>query len=100
MSTSTDNLNFEMVRVTWHDAHSTTDGWMYEDEIDDLDPLPVYHVGYLLPYGKGGKKNHITLAFGFTDDGALDTRMHIPKKMVVKIERLEANGAKRLGRDS
>jgi hypothetical protein len=89
--------DYKMVKVTWHDAHSISDGWAYEDEIDDDEPFSVVHIGYLLPVGKGGKRGHVSLAFGMTEDEALDTRMHIPQKMVIKVEELEI-GAERMGR--
>ena len=89
--------DYEMVKVTWHDAHSTMDGWAYEDEIDDDEPFEVTHVGYLLPVGKGGKRNHVSLAFGITEDEALDTRMHIPRKMVIRVEKLSVTTTRRNG---
>jgi hypothetical protein len=91
---------FEIVKVVWHDAHAAPEeGWVYVEDIDDPDPMPVVHIGFLLPVNKGGKRGHVTLCFGITDAGALDTRIHIPRKMVVSVERLVENGTVRLERN-
>jgi len=92
-------MELEMVRVTWHDAHSVGGGdWAWIEDDEDDGPMVVNHLGYLLPVDKGGKENHVTLCFGMTSEGALDSRIHIPAGMIVLIERLAENGERGLDR--
>lgn len=97
MDTST--ADFEIVKVTWHDAHSVGGSdWDWLDDDEDDGPMVVVHIGFLMPVDNGGKENHVTLCFGMTQDDALDSRIHIPSGMVVGIERLISDGKRGLDR--
>lgn len=71
---------FDLVCVTWHDAHADS-RWMEVTEIDDEAYL-VTSVGYLVPKAK---KGHVSLAQSFGADGFVDSVLHIPRGMVKSI---------------
>ena len=79
---------FELVAVVWTDAHSISDGWLWLDTAHDDNPLNVTTVGFLLPRGQGGKKGHLSIAQSMTDHRAVDSILHVPKGMVVKVTKL------------
>ena len=68
---------FDLVCVTWHDAHADS-RWIEITEIDDEAYL-VTSVGYLVPKAK---KGHVSLAQSFGADGFVDSVLHIPRGMV------------------
>lgn len=72
-------MKYQLVQITWHDAHSMTESWTTVDELrDDPDPYVVESVGWLLPDSKPG---HICIAQSFNDDD-VDSVLAIPHGMV------------------
>ena len=69
---------FDLVCVTWHDAHADS-RWIEVTEIDN-EPYLVTSIGYLMPKAK---KGHVSLAQSFGADGFVDSVLHIPRGMVV-----------------
>jgi len=69
---------FDLVCVTWHDAHADS-RWIEVTEIDN-EPYLVTSVGYLVTKAK---KGHVSLAQSFGADGFVDSVLHIPNKMIV-----------------
>lgn len=81
-------MTFQLVQVTWHDAHSMTETWTSVDELaDDPDPYVVESVGWLLPQAKPG---HICIAQSYNAED-LDSVLAIPNGMVVRIAHLQAS---------
>ena len=81
-------MNYQLVHITWHDAHSMTETWTSVGELaDDPDPYVVESVGWLLPHAKPG---HVCIAQSYNDED-LDSVLAIPTGMIVKIARLEAS---------
>ena len=79
------------VIIIWHDAHAGEMAWTPIEELDILAPCVVQSVGWLLDKGKGGKVNHWSVCQSFTEDGQVDSVLHIPRKMVVKIVSLSSD---------
>ena len=77
------------VIVVWHDAHAAAVQWEHEDELNDHEPYEVQSIGFLLKLTNGGKRNHVSILQSRTNDGYVDSILHVPKKMVVKIIDLE-----------
>lgn len=73
--------------VKWIDAHSEAETWVLLDD-DRGDPLYVTTVGLLLPR-KHRKRGHISIAQSLTAHGYVDSIIHVPKKMVKSIRKLE-----------
>lgn len=74
---------YEVVVVTWHDAHAES-AWMSIGDIDE-DPFVVESVGWLIP---NAKPNHTVIAQSIGVDEAVDGVLSIPSGMVVKIQTL------------
>lgn len=75
------------MKVTWHDAHAVSAGWMKTAEIDK-DPCVVVSVGWLI---EDIKANHVVVAQSFIpSEGDIDHVLAIPENMVVKVEVLLA----------
>lgn len=79
----------EAVLIIWHDAHSGNRAWEHVEDLADEGPYEVRTVGFMLKTSGGGKKNHVSVAQSFSTEGFVDSILHIPKKMVVSITRLE-----------
>lgn len=78
-------LEPDLVLVQWTDAHADRSGtWVRFDGIED-EPLIVSTVGVLLP--KTVKRGHLSIAQSYFDE-FYDHVLHIPKKMVISIDRL------------
>jgi hypothetical protein len=74
-----------LAKITWHDAHSVSSGWMKSTEID-TEPCVVITVGWMI---ENIKANHIVLAQSYIpSEGDIDHVMAIPVSMVVKTELL------------
>jgi len=69
---------FDLVCVTWHDAHADS-RWIEVTEIDN-EPYLVTSIGYIVTKAK---KGHVSLAQSFGADGFVDSVLHIPRGMVV-----------------
>lgn len=72
------------VLIVWHDAHADRTRWTDIGEISDDGPYEVHTVGFLLPKCK---KGHVTVAQS-NADGIVDSLLHIPAKMVVRVTEL------------
>ena len=80
--------DYQLVKVTWLDAHAVTTGWEAIEELDP-DPCVVESVGFVLPDVKAG---HITLAQSFiVANEEVDHVLSIPLKMVTRLEKLIAS---------
>ena len=80
--------DYQLVKVTWLDAHAVTSGWEPVDELDP-DPCVVESVGFVLPDVKAG---HITLAQSWiAGNEEVDHVLSIPIKMVTRLEKLIAS---------
>jgi hypothetical protein len=73
----------QMVRVTWHDAHSASH-WQEVRDID-ADPYVVETVGWLLP---GTKPDHVVIAQSVGSDDSIDGIVSIPVGVVVALKLL------------
>lgn len=81
----------QLVKITWHDAHSTGSTWQGVSEIDE-NPCVVVSVGHLLDVPKSG---HIVIAQSLIpdpDEASVDHVLAIPTKMIVRIDRLKSHG--------
>lgn len=77
--------DYQLVKVTWLDAHAVTVGWEAIAELDP-DPCVVESVGFVLPDVKAG---HVTLAQSFiAGNEEVDHVLSIPMKMVTRLEKL------------
>lgn len=83
------NLTDKPVIVIWHDAHAGVSQWEHVDELSDDEPYEVHTAGFLVPTSSGGKRNHVSVVQSYAVEGFVDSMIHIPKKMVVKIIPLE-----------
>lgn len=72
----------QIVRVSWHDAHSECESWI---EIGDLDPEPrvIESVGFLIVDAKDG---HVTIAQSHDDETHIDSVLSIPVAMVQSMQ--------------
>jgi hypothetical protein len=75
-------MQYQIVRLTWHDAHSVGSGWQSIDEIDD-DACVVESVGILLPESKD---KHVVLCQSITDTDSIDHILAVPVAMVVHLQ--------------
>ena len=73
------------VLVIWNDAHGGTFTWERIEDLVDDEPYRVQSVGYLLPPKAGGKRGHVSIAQSWSTDECVDSVLHIPTKMVVKV---------------
>lgn len=76
------------VLVIWNDAHAGSTTWEFLENLVDDGPYEVKSVGYLLTHKAGGKKNHVSIIQSWTNDGCVDSILHIPAKMVVRVIQL------------
>lgn len=78
---------FQLVKITWQDAHALTTGWEAIAELDD-EPCLVESVGFLIP---DVKKGHLTIAQSWiAGNEEVDHVLSIPAKMVVRLESVAA----------
>lgn len=74
-----------IVMIVWHDAHSepVSGNTWFDHQTIDPDPYPIISIGHLLPAGT--KPEHYSIAQSVaTNDGLVDSVLHIPCGMVVK----------------
>ena len=77
-------LDRQLVRVTWHDAHSLDNNeWHQLSDIDDS-PCVCVSIGTLIRH-----KRHCVLIQTSTTDQGVDNVLLIPWGMVQKVERLQ-----------
>ena len=74
------NKEIRMVLVIWHDAHSTSETWQHEEDIDD-EPCIVKSIGWYL---HNWKRGHVAIAQSIEGEYR-DSVLAIPKKMVQKV---------------
>ena len=82
-------MQYQIVRLTWHDAHSVGSGWQSIDEIDD-DACVVESVGILISKVKA---DHVVMAQSRTDDETLDHVLAIPVAMIRSMQVLSTGSA-------
>jgi hypothetical protein len=75
-------MKYQIVRLTWHDAHSVGTGWQSIDEIND-DACVVESFGILLPEAK---EKHVVLCQSITDEETIDHILAVPVAMVVQLQ--------------
>jgi hypothetical protein len=74
--------NYDVVVVTWHDAHAMTDTWTALRDFD-VEPCVVRSVGLLIPNAKDG---HVVIAQShIAENGDFDSVLAIPMGMVQKL---------------
>ena len=73
------------VLVIWNDAHAGTSTWERIEDLVDNDPYEVKSVGFLMSTKRGGKRNHVSITQSWSADGCVDSVLHIPAKMVVRV---------------
>lgn len=71
----------KIVEVEWFDAQSSLETWSIE-ELDKLEPLHTYSVGYLLLE----KKDYIILGFMDFANGLIKHHQCIPRGMIKNIK--------------
>jgi hypothetical protein len=76
------------VLVIWNDAHAGTTQWERIEDLVDNDPYEVKSVGFLMTTKAGGKRNHVSITQSWSADGCVDSVLHIPAKMVVRVIKL------------
>ena len=72
--------SFEMVSITWADAHAGEGHWSLLEETDTGEHI-VQTVGFLIPTSEGGKPEHMTIAQSMSPDGFVDHVIFIPVAM-------------------
>ena len=73
------------VLVIWNDAHAGTSTWERIEDLVDNDPYEVKSVGFLMSTKAGGKRNHVSITQSWSADSCVDSVLHIPAKMVVRV---------------
>jgi hypothetical protein len=73
------------VLVIWNDAHAGTTTWERIEDLVDNDPYEVKSVGFLMSTKAGGKRNHVSITQSWSADSCVDSVLHIPAKMVVRV---------------
>lgn len=73
------------VLVIWNDAHAGTNAWERIEDLVDNDPYEVKSVGFLMTTKGGGKRGHVSITQSWSADGCVDSVLHIPAKMVVRV---------------
>ena len=86
--------NFPVVRVTWLDAADLQQPWAARDDIENFtrEPCEVVSWGYLVK----ATRSYVTLAadrMPGDQDEAWGRIIKIPRRMIRKLERLEAGPA-------
>lgn len=78
------DLQHPLVMIVWHDAHTepTSSNTWFDHETIGPEPYPIISIGHLLP---PVKPDHYSIAQSVaTNDGLVDSVLHIPCGMVVK----------------
>jgi hypothetical protein len=73
------------VLVIWNDAHAGTSTWERIEDLMDNEPYEVKSVGFLMTTKAGGKRSHVSITQSWSADGCVDSVLHIPAKMVVRV---------------
>ena len=73
------------VLVIWNDAHAGTSTWERIEDLVDNEPYEVKSVGFLMTTKAGGKRSHVSITQSWSADGCVDSVLHIPAKMVVRV---------------
>ena len=73
------------VLVIWNDAHAGTNAWERIEDLVDNEPYEVKSIGFLLAQKAGGKRGHVSVTQSWSADGCVDSVLHIPAKMVVRV---------------
>jgi hypothetical protein len=73
------------VLVIWNDAHAGTGTWEFIEDLVDNEPYQVKSVGFLLAPKAGNKRGHVSITQSWSADGCVDSVLHIPAKMVVRV---------------
>ena len=76
------------VLVIWNDAHAGTNAWERIEDLVDNEPYEVKSIGFLLAPKAGGKRSHVSVTQSWSADGCVDSVLHIPAKMVVRVIKL------------
>jgi len=80
--------------VRWHDAHADVSGWGSLSGPHDRDPYQILTVGILLDKKTGRKPGHVSVAQSLSQDGFIDSVLHVPRAMVVDVAELFEIGVK------
>ncbi len=72
---------YPLVLISWADAHAGHGGWLSLSDYEDDGECLVNSVGFLVPPGEGGKKDHVTLWQTISDGEGIHP-FHIPVSMV------------------
>ena len=74
--------------VRWHDAHADVTGWGSLAGPHDRDPYQIVTFGILLDKKTGRKPGHVSVAQSLSQEGFIDSVLHVPKAMVVDVTEL------------
>jgi hypothetical protein len=74
--------------VRWLDAHADVSGWASIRGPHDRDPYEIVTVGLLLKRKEGRKPRHVSIAQSLSQEGFIDSVLHVPKAMVVDVTEL------------
>jgi hypothetical protein len=80
--------------VRWHDAHADVSGWGSLAGPHDRDPYQIVTFGILLDKKTGRKPGHVSVAQSLSQEGFIDSVLHVPKPMVVDVTELFEIGVK------
>lgn len=76
--------SYPIVRVVWADAHCGDSGWLELDSFEDDGECLITTVGFLIPPGEGGKKDHVTIYQTYAEGEAIHP-FFIPAAMVREV---------------
>ena len=88
------------VLVIWNDAHAGTSTWERIEDLVDNEPYEVKSVGFLMTTKAGGKRSHVSITQSWSADGCVDSVLHIPAKMVVRVINLAEETDEHLNKTS
>ncbi len=74
--------SYNVVLVSWIDAHAGSQGGWEGLDPDDQSEYINQTVGFLITDDNGGKANHVTIAQSLSPEELVDHVIHIPKVMV------------------
>lgn len=73
----------KLVKIIWKDSKGLTTGWEFKEDIEEIPPVEIGSVGFLL----SSKKDYKTLAHSVSSEQVLG-RLTIPNGCIVSCEAL------------
>jgi len=78
----------KVVAVRWHDTHADVSGWVSLLGPHDKEPYEIVTIGIALDKKCGRKPGHVSIAQSLSQDGQVDSVLHVPKPMVKDVTEL------------